>query len=279
VKPATLRCYMAEPAKFPSGVGSPIVTGPVASPLHLKVFRGESSTPPLAALCVSGRSIYKHLPGVVAYDRKRDARTFDAKTPAVAHPPCRFWSKFLSVLALKAARANSLDVDVEAEKELGRWCVRTVMRCGGVLEQPAHSGLWADMGLPMPNQPARDGCWTLYVEQGWFGYLTRKPTWLLICGVPKDQLPPVPFSLVNGSRANSPGLSAFARSRTVNSFAEWLVKVARLAKPPAADGTPDAVYSADAPRRQQDHDGTASSRTPGTPGRSGCPPGQPALPP
>lgn len=199
----------------------------MATNVHAKALDLAPRAKAIAALCVSGRSIYKHLPGVTAYDRHRDARTFDAKTPAVAHPPCRLWSKFLSHQA-KSANA-------EAERELGRWCVRTVIRCGGVVEQPAGSRLWEEMNLPVPNAPARDGCYTLYVEQRWFGYVTRKPTWLLICGVPKDQLPPVPFSLANTQPCQKPGLSSFARSRTMRPFAEWLCQIARRANPPASD--------------------------------------------
>lgn len=209
---------------------------------HAKALDLRTDAKAIAALCVSGRSIYKHLPGVDAYDRRRDARTFPANSPAVAHPPCRLWSKFLSHQAKSPDR--------EAEMELGRWCVRTVMRCGGVVEQPAESRLWAEMNLPMPNDPDADGCWTLYVEQKWFGCPTRKPTWLLICGVPKDQLPPLPFDLAAVQRrAKAPGrgASSFARSRTPNTFAEWLCQVARRAMPmAAAKATGRAVHDATA---------------------------------
>lgn len=184
---------------------------------------------PVAALCVSGRSIYKHLPGVECFDRRRDARSFDGSTPVVAHPPCRLWSKYLSHCAKP--------LDAEAERELGRWCVRTVMRCGGVLEQPAHSALWAEMNLPYPGEPEilgdREKFYSIYVEQIWFGYASRKPTWILVCGVPMNQLPPLPFSLAQ-PRAKPARLSSFGRSRTVRPFAEWLVNVARRAKGMAA---------------------------------------------
>lgn len=188
----------------------------------------------VAALCVSGRSIYRHLPGVAAYGSKEGAQSFDAESglTVVAHPPCRYWSKYLRAQALAGARAKSLDVD--GEKELGRWCVRTVLRCGGVLEQPAGSHLWADMKLPLPGQPPRDGVWTLYTEQSWFGYASRKPTWLLICGVAPDRLPAMLYRLRNdGMNETQRGLSHAGRSRTMPEFAEWLVAIARLAKPPA----------------------------------------------
>ena len=188
-----------------------------ANPLDLK---------PIAALCVSGRSIYKYLPGVEVFDKRRDARQFAGNMPVVAHPPCRLWSKYLSHQAKSPAP--------EEEKELGRWCVRTVLKCGGVLEQPAHSKLWKEMNLPMPSEPAREGILTIYIEQSWFGYASRKPTWLLVCGVPIRELPAIPFSLVKARHANSPGLSSFARSRTVKPFAEWLCQIARRANAIAA---------------------------------------------
>jgi hypothetical protein len=187
----------------------------------------------VAALFVSGRSIYKHLPGVVAYDRLRGALSFPANTPAVAHPPCRHWSKFL--------RHQAKSPDREAEMELGRWAVRTVKKTGGVVEQPAGSHLWAEMNLPVPNERSADGCFTLYVEQSWFGYGSKKATWLLVCGVPISSIPEVPFRLVKPSPPNSPGLSSFGRSRSVRPFAEWLCQIARLANPPGLSANAGAV--------------------------------------
>lgn len=46
----------------------------------------EPNAKVIAALCVSGRSIYKHLPGVIAYDSRRDARTFPANMPFFIRP-------------------------------------------------------------------------------------------------------------------------------------------------------------------------------------------------
>jgi hypothetical protein len=180
----------------------------------------HNSDRPIAALCVSGRSIYKHLPGVDAYDAKRGAQNFPANTPAVAHPPCRCWSKYL--------RHQAKPLDANAEMELGRWCVRTILKTGGVLEHPAGSLLFREMNLRMPNQPAEIG-FTIYVEQGWFGYASKKATWVFVAGVPKDQLPPLPFRF---ERAKSLALSSAGRSRSMPEFSKWLCQVARLAKPP-----------------------------------------------
>ena len=182
----------------------------------------EPNAKVIAALCVSGRSIYKHLPGVIAYDSRRDARTFPANMPAVFHPPCRCWSKYLRHLAKP--------LDAAGEMELGRWCVRTLLKCGGVLEHPAGSLLFKEMRLPMPNRTSDTG-FTIYVEQSWFGYASKKATWIFVCGVPKARLPAIPFRLVE--RAKVPRLSTTGRSRTMPAFAKWLCQIARLAKPPA----------------------------------------------
>ncbi len=176
--------------------------------------------PNVAALCVSGRSIYKHLPGVDAYDEARDARSVPGGMPVVAHPPCRTWSLY--------RRACAKPLDLESEQDLGRWCVDQVIRHGGVLEQPAHSLLWAACNLPLPTDLRDVFCWTLYLEQGWFGCPTPKPTWLLICGVPPQQVPPPPFSFEPAPSLKG-SLSKAARSRTPNDLALWLVGIARSA--------------------------------------------------
>ena len=178
---------------------------------------------PIAALCVSGRSIYKHLEGVTCYDSRRDMRRFAGPEPVIAHPPCRHWSKFLG------HQAKSLDP--KAEMDLGLLCARLVIRNGGILEQPAGSRLWNAAGLPMPNEPAKGPWFTCYVEQSWFGFATRKPTWLLIAGLEKTKVPPIPFDL-NRERQMPLHLSKEQRSRTMPIFAKWLCQIARLTNPP-----------------------------------------------
>ncbi len=169
-------------------------------------------------MCVSGRSIYHHLPGVDAYDERRDARTFAGGCPVVAHPPCRTWSKYLRHMARPA--------NIQAEQDLARWCVRQVLEFGGVLEQPAGSHLWDDQDLPVPNSPDDPFLYTVYVEQGWWGYASRKPTWVLVSGVPRCQLPRLPLAL-NDAKSLALGRSQFARSRTMAGFADWLCQTAR----------------------------------------------------
>jgi hypothetical protein len=120
----------------------------------------------VAALCVSGRSYYKYVSGVHAFDRARDARTFRGGIPVVAHPPCRLWSEYL--------RGHARCEDVPGEMALGLWCVEQVKKNGGVLEQPARSRLWSAAGLPLPGDLADPFLYSVYVEQRWFGYGGRR---------------------------------------------------------------------------------------------------------
>lgn len=172
----------------------------------------------VTVLCCSGRSIYKRLPGVMAFDEKRDARTWTGGTPVVAHPPCRCWSLYLHHMAKP--------VDREAETNLGLWCARMVQQWGGVLEQPAGSKLFAAAGLPEAGPTNDPFGYTVYLEQSWFGFASRKPTWVYICGVPRAYLPKMPFRWDVQHAAIGTG-SKFARSRTMSNLAEWFVTVAR----------------------------------------------------
>lgn len=175
----------------------------------------------VAALCVSGRSIYKHMPGVVCYDSHRDARTFDFSMPVVAHPPCRLWSRKL--------RHFAKSDDPDAEKKLGEFCIAAVLRCGGVLENPAGSLLFE-----MPRTHVAYS-YIIEINQSDFGFATKKPTWILIAGVPKDQLPPlpVPKARQSASPVQLMSLSKFQRARTMPDLANWLCQVARLSCPGA----------------------------------------------
>ena len=172
----------------------------------------------IAALFVSGRSIYRHMPNVLAWGRKENARQFAGLEPVIAHPPCRTWSKYL--------RHQAKPANATAEQELGIWAVSLVQKNGGVLEQPAESYLWEKCQLPRLNDREDPFCYTIQIEQRWFGYATQKKTWLLVCGVPPQSLPPTPFAF-DAKSPGQPTLSSAGRSRTVEPFATWLCQIAR----------------------------------------------------
>ena len=118
--------------------------------------------------------------------------------------------------------------------DLGLWCADQLRICGGVLEQPAWSHLFAAAGLPIP--PHRDGdLWSLQVEQYWWGFPTPKPTWLCFSRVDPGCVE-LPFRLrARGSRKKNrydawSKLTSRKRSATPLAFAAWLVELARLAR-------------------------------------------------
>ena len=174
----------------------------------------------IAAIFVSRRSIYRHLPGVDCWDRSRNAANFAATVPVIAHPPCRCWSKLRHQVRLN-------DKATATEKALGVWAVETVIKNGGVLEQPAGSLLWDACQLPRCDDRTDPFLWTLYIEHGWFGFPTRKPTWLLVSGVPSSQVRVPNYQLMPKSLVNFSKLNSFERSRTMRPLAEWLCQLAR----------------------------------------------------
>jgi hypothetical protein len=111
--------------------------------------------------------------------------------------------------------------------QLGLWAVETVMRCGGVLEQPAGSKLWEAAKLPALGDHRDPFLYTVYLEQSWFGFPTPKPTWILICGVPRAWLPALPFVLMPKSLVPFNQLNQAERSRTMEPLANWLCQVSR----------------------------------------------------
>lgn len=172
----------------------------------------------IAILCASRNSIYKTLEDVDVYDIDRDARGFVGGCPVVAHPPCRAWSAFCAHQAKPA----------QGEKDLGMWCCEMLKQCGGVLEQPAHSRLFKAGGLPRPKDGRVGDLWSIYVEQAWWGFPFKKGTWLCFCGVDPSSVV-VPFVLRDprGDRQRWNTKSKNQRAATCESFARWLVDVAR----------------------------------------------------
>lgn len=176
----------------------------------------------VAALCVAPNSVYKRLPGVDAYDKARDVRTFAGGMPVVAHPPCRAWSAYTRHQAKPEP----------GEAELGILCADWLRSEGGVLEHPAHSRLFAAAGLPAPGQ--RDGeLFTVPVLQAWWGYPMRKATWLCLSRVdPADlEFPHVEHDSRAGigDRRRQQVMSKHQRAATTEAMALWLVDAARRA--------------------------------------------------
>ena len=144
----------------------------------------------IAALFVETDGCYFGLDNVDPWDLLRDARTYAGPHPVVAHPPCQRWGRFWHGSTRKPHQYKLGDDGgcfAAALAALKRW--------GGVLEHPAHSRAWEAFGLLKPKAGAgwqhdsEQGLWVCYVEQGHYGHDSRKPTWLIACGMQRSELP------------------------------------------------------------------------------------------
>lgn len=143
----------------------------------------------IAALYVQPDGVYADVPDVELWDEARDARRYAGPHRVVAHPPCQRWGRFWHGSTRKPHQyALGDDGGCFAAALLA------VRRWGGVLEHPADSHAWAAFGLIAPPRSGGwvvadwEGGWTCYVEQGFYGHRSRKPTWLYANGV---ELPPL----------------------------------------------------------------------------------------
>lgn len=168
----------------------------------------------VVALFVRADSPYWSIPGVTCFDEARDARTYSGSEPVVAHPPCRAWG-----------RLKAFAKPVSGERELAFFALDAVRRCGGVLEHPEGSSLWAEAGLLRPGYYDPFGGITLSVDQSAWGHRARKRTWLYCCRVDLLPLPPARPCVTSVER-----MGRAERERTPFELASWLVRVASSAR-------------------------------------------------
>lgn len=148
----------------------------------------------VAALYVETGGCYFGLEGVDPWDEARDARRYNGPHPVVAHPPCQRWGKLWAGQPLWIKRTGE-----RKTKGDDQGCFKSALfdarRFGGVIEHPWESHAWPAFGLNVPPRTggwiAADlfGGWTCCVEQGRYGHYARKPTLLLVYGLPADALP------------------------------------------------------------------------------------------
>jgi hypothetical protein len=143
----------------------------------------------IAALYVEADGAYVGLPGVDPWDERRDARRYAGPRPVVAHPPCQRWGRFWGGNPCQRPRLKLGD-----DGGCFKAALDAVRQFGGVLEHPEASHAWAAHGL---NKPPKDGGWivadflggwTCCVEQGHYGHLSRKATWLYAHSVSLPEL-------------------------------------------------------------------------------------------
>lgn len=143
----------------------------------------------VAALYVEPDGVYYGLPGVDPWDEERDARTYTGPHPVVAHPPCQRWGRFWH-----GSTAKPHQYRLGEDGGCFAMALTSVRNYGGVLEHPAHSKAWSYFGLAKPKAgegwvkaDGFDG-WTCQVEQGHYGHMGRKPTWLYSVGIRRPEL-------------------------------------------------------------------------------------------
>ena len=203
----------------------------VGTPLE----RGVVPHRAVAALFCRADSIYKTMPGVDVWDAERDATAWPGGAPVVAHPPCRTWGTLAHLFE-----------HPPGERELAPWAVAQVRRWGGVLEHPAKSRLWPELGLPALGRRDEFGGWTLAIHQSDFGHRAQKKTRLYIVGCSPLDVPSLPIvlgqpthvisqnrTLPGGVRLRKgmpgwrPDCTEAEQEHTPPALASWLVEVAR----------------------------------------------------
>lgn len=135
----------------------------------------------IAALFVETGGIYFGLPNVDPWDQERDARRYAGPWPVVAHPPCERWGRFWHG---STRCPHQFELGADDGCFAAAW--RAVNAFGGVIEHPADSHAWDAFGIARPSRCGgwiKSGHgWTCYVEQGFYGHDSRKPTWLYAAG-------------------------------------------------------------------------------------------------
>lgn len=135
----------------------------------------------IAALFVQTGGAYYGLPDVDPWDEARDARLYVGPHPVVAHPPCSRWCRLAGLVEARWGHKRGDDGGCFES------ALRSVRTYGGVLEHPAYSDAWAVYDLPRPMTGGgwtRGMCggWTCHVEQGRYGHVAKKATWLYAFG-------------------------------------------------------------------------------------------------
>ena len=202
----------------------------------------------IAALYVETAGCYFGLDQVDPWDEARDARRYAGPFPVVAHSPCQRWGRMATGGPSAPGTCEVGDDGGKFEHALA--CVR---RFGGVLEHPEASKAWKAFKLTPPKrhvgwQRADDvGGWTCYVEQGHYGHMSRKPTWLYAAHVDlpvldwskgEQRLHPIALERYGYEKARRIGMTAMVggkdktkiRNATPPEFRDVLLGIARTAR-------------------------------------------------
>ena len=141
----------------------------------------ESNSPMIAALYVQKDGAYFNVPGIDPWDEERDARKYDGPWPVIAHPPCNRWTIMGYVLQ------KNPWFKIGDDGGCFEAALKAVRKYGGVLEHPARTIAWKHHGLLKPSRGGWtrqlfDQGWVCEVDQGNYGHICNKWTWLYAVG-------------------------------------------------------------------------------------------------
>ncbi len=165
----------------------------------------------------------------------------------IAHPPCQRWGRYWHGSPRKPHQYR-----LGEDGGCFASALTAVRNYGGILEHPAHSKAWEYFGLQKPeagrgwSKADSFGGWTCQVEQGHYGHVSRKPTWLYAAKVYLPQLDwskvpqrlhPVAVEKYGYEKARRIGMMAMIggknktriRNATPRQFRDVLLKIAGTA--------------------------------------------------
>lgn len=204
----------------------------------------------IAALYVETNGCYFGLEGVDPWDEKRDARLYAGPHPVVAHPPCQRWGRFAAGGPHHSQPRRTPGDDGGCFEA----ALSAVRKYGGVLEHPKDSLAWSRFNLAKPPRSGGwiaadwEGGWTCCVDQGKYGHLANKATWLyaVACNLPtmkwgkgEQRIHPRALELHGYAKARRIGMIGMVggkdkvkiRNATPPAFRDLLLSIARTAKP------------------------------------------------
>lgn len=199
----------------------------------------------IAALYVETDGVYFGAPDVDPWDEARDARRYTGPFPVVAHPPCQRWGRYWHGAPNKPHQFR-----LGEDQGCFAAALTSVRNYGGVIEHPAHSHAWDYFGLAKPPKAGgwvladNFGGWTCHVEQGHYGHMSRKATWLYACraelpelkwGPSEQRIHPVALERYGYEKARRIGMMAMVggkdktriRNATPEEFRDVLLGIAR----------------------------------------------------
>jgi hypothetical protein len=190
----------------------------------------------LAALFVQANGCYSGLDSVDAWPEERNALLYDGDLPVIAHPPCQLWG---AMAAVNYARWGGTHNKPGNDGGTFASALRSVVRCGGVLEHPAKTRAWEAYGISKPAGIGWQRCglhdWVCEVWQSAYGHRANKATWLYYYS---ETNPPfdlnwdrprgthqIGFQDQRGKARNKPTLSKREANATPTDFRNELIKL------------------------------------------------------